>query len=340
MKNETFLNELLEQMTVSGYEEPGQAVIRRHMEASSDEIRIDDMGDTICILNPGSETKILMTAHLDEIGLMVTAVNEQGRLLVIDRGGIVPSTYPGHRVKVMTPEGVIYGVVESYRDLFKKEELKTSDFLIDIGMDNKEEALRLVQPGSPIAFDADMKMMAGGRFSGRALDDRLGVFIIMEALKRAKERGCACGVYSAATVGEETTKNGAYWTASRVKPDLAIVVDVTYTSDCSGTNVADAGEVKLGAGPVLCNSPIVSKGLNCMMREAAVKAGITVQTEAASRLSYTDADRIHFASDGIPTVLVSIPLRYMHHPAEMADEKDVESCIALLTEFLLGYPIE
>ena len=338
MTDERFLEELLEAVTVSGFEEEGQAVVRKYMEPLADELRTDEIGDTVCVLNPESRLKILMTAHLDEMPLMVTAVNEQGRLLVIDRGVIIPANYPGHRVKVMTEQGPVFGVVESYRDLFKKEGgLKTSDFLVDIGVDSKEEACRLVNPGAPVILDTGMQKIAGGRFVSRALDDRLGVYIIMEAFKKAGKRGCTSGVYSAATVGEETTKNGACWTAARVKPDLAVVVDVTYTSDCLGMNAADSGEVRLGGGPVLCNSPIVSKRLNRMMRECASGIGIEVQTEAASRLSYTDADKIHFAGEGIPVVLVSIPLRYMHHPAEMADEKDVEGCIDLIAEFLVKY---
>ena len=224
MTDEVFLEELLGAVTVSGYEEEGQAVIRKYMEPLADEVRTDDIGDTVCVLGPDRDFRILMTAHLDEIGLMVTTVNERGRLQVIDRGGIVPATYPGHRVKVMTERGPVYGVVESYRDFFKKEGgLKTSDFLIDIGVDSKEEACELVEPGAPVVLDTGFCKAAGGRFLSRALDDRLGVFIIMEAFKKARKRGCACGVYSAATVGEETTKNGAYWTASRVKPDLSLI---------------------------------------------------------------------------------------------------------------------
>lgn len=338
MIDDIFLKELLETATVSGYEEAGGEIIRRHMEPVSDAVLRDDIGDTICVLNPDASPRILMTAHLDEIGLMVSAVTEKGRLTAVRRGGIIPAVYPGHQVLVMTENGPVCGVVESYRDFFqKKGGVDTKDLLIDIGADTKEDALALVEPGSPVVFDTGMRAMAGGRFSARALDDRLGVYIIMEALKRARERACTCGVYSAATVGEETTKNGAYWTACRVKPDLAIVVDVTYTCDCTGTSMAETGDVKLGGGPVLCNSPIVSKRLNRIMRTCADSAGIRVQTEAASALSYTDADKVHFAQEGIPVVLVSIPLRYMHHPAEVADEKDVEDCIALIAEFLARY---
>ena len=191
--------------------------------------------------------------------------------------------------------------------------------------------------GSPAVPDTHIRKMAGGRLTARALDDRAGVFIIMEAAKRARERGCKHGVYAAATVGEETTKNGAYWCSARIRPSLAIVVDVTYTGDCTGMDPSETGEIKLGAGPVLCNSPIVAKGLNRKMAECAEKAGIPVQWEAASRLSYTDADKIHFSNEGVPVVLVSLPLRYMHMPAEVADEQDIENCIELLATFLTEY---
>src|SRR5699024_5259810 len=169
---------------------------------------------------------------------------------------------------------------------------------------------------------------------------RIGVYIIMEALKRARERGCKAGVYAASTTGEETTKTGAYWCSTRIRPTLAIVVDVTYTSDCIGMNPAEMGTVELGKGPVLCNSPIVVKEWNQKLEDCAKEAGIPVQREAASRLSYTDADKIHFSNEGVPVVLVSIPLRYMHMPCEVADENDVENCIELIARFLTAYQAE
>ena len=162
-----------------------------------------------------------------------------------------------------------------------------------------------------------------------------GVNLLDHAKKLAKERGCKAGVYGASTTGEETTKTGAYWTSTRINPTMAIVVDVTYASDYNGMDPAETGTVLLGDGPVLCNSPIVVKALNAKMEECAKEAGIPVQREAASRLTYTDGDKIHFSNQGVPMVLVSIPLRYMHMPAEVADEKDVEGCIELIAEFLV-----
>lgn len=330
-----FLEKLLSSISVSGYEEPLQQVVEQEMAGYADEIRSDEMENRICVLNPQSSTRIMLSAHADEIGLMISNITEQGTLQVIDRGGIIPATYPGQQVCIRTNSGIVYGVVEAYRELFGKENLGTRDFVIDIGAESKEDAMKYVSQGDPIVLDTHIRPMANGRFSARALDDRLGVYIIMEALKRAKQRNCTAGVYAAATVGEETTKNGAYWASSRIHPSVAVVVDVTYTSDCLGMNPADAGTVELGKGPVLCYSPITAKGLNRKMQECAQKAGISIQWEAASRLSYTDADKIHFSCEGVPTVLVSIPLRYMHTPAEVADWKDVEGCIELLAAFLM-----
>ena len=335
--NETFLTNLLSSISVSGYEEPVQEVVEAEMKNYADEIRRDEMQNLTCVLNPDSDVRIMLSAHADEIGLMISNIREDGRLQVIDRGGIVPATYPGRQVRIKTKNGEVYGVVEAYRSLFKDENLGTKQFLIDIGAKDKEDALNYVSLGDPIVPDTPIRKLANGKFTARALDDRLGVYIIMEALKRSKELGCKVGIYAASTTGEETTKTGAYWTSSRIQPTMAIVVDVTYTSDCSGMDPAEMGTVCLGEGPVLCNSPIVVKALNEKMEECAKKAGISVQREAASRLSYTDGDQIHFSNQGVPMVLVSIPLRYMHMPAEVADEKDVEGCVELIAQFLAGY---
>lgn len=335
MKNQEFLYEILSQVSVSGNPQKLQYIIKHHMKMHADKVIKDEVGDTICILNPDSPNKILITAHADEIGLVITSITKEGMLTAAARGGIIPHTYPGQQVQVATQKGILYGVVQETRELLKKPDLGASDFLIDIGASSEEEAALLTEPGDMVVVDTSIRKMTGGRFTARGLDDRLGVFIIMEALKRARERGCKKGVYCSATVGEETTKNGAYWSAARIEPQLAIVVDVTYTTDCLGMKEADAGRILLGGGPALCDSPIVPKELNVKLRACARAANIPVQLEVAGGMTHTDADKIHFCGPGIPTLLVSIPLRYMHSPAEVADEKDVENCIQLLTEFLM-----
>ena len=335
--NEAFLKDLLSAISVSGFEEPVQDVVEQELGACADEIRRDEMQNLVAVKNPGSQRRILLSAHADEIGLMVSNITAEGRLQAVRRGGIVPHTYPGHQVIVRTEQGEIYGAVEASRKLLKEPELMEKEFLIDIGADTKEEAERLVSIGDPVVQDTHIRRLAGGRFCARALDDRIGVYIIMEAFRRAAEQGCDLGIYAAATAGEETTKTGAYRAASRVKPELAIIVDVTYTSDCTGMDPAESGPVRLGGGPVLCHSPLVPRGLNRQLEAVGKELGIPVQWEVASDLSHTDGDKIHFANEGIPILLVSIPLRYMHMPAEVADERDVEGCIDLIAGFLMQY---
>ena len=201
--NENFLHALLGNISVSGYEEPVQDIVEEEMRDYVDEIRRDEMQNLTCILNPDSDVKIMLSAHADEIGLMISNIREDGRLQVIDRGGIVPATYPGQQVRIRTSNGEVYGVVEAYRNLFKEENLGTKHFLIDIGAKDRKDALKYVNLGDPIVRDTHIRKLTNGKFTARALDDRLGVYIIMEAIKRAKERGCKAGVYGTSTTGEE-----------------------------------------------------------------------------------------------------------------------------------------
>jgi endoglucanase len=226
--------------------------------------------------------------------------------------------------------------VANSRQIAKNKELEDSDLRIDIGAKDKEDALKYVELGDTVTFDTDVRELLNDRISGRALDDRLGAFIVMEALAAAKEKGAAVGCYAVATTGEETTGNGGYFSASRIKPNIAIAVDVTYTSDNCGISEAETGDISLGKGPVLCNNPSVHKKVNAQLRACAQKLGMAVQTEAASGRTGTDGDIMHKTGMGVPFALISIPLRYMHNPAEVGSLKDVQDCIDLLAEFFAG----
>ena len=333
MRDEKLLKELTQLWGVSGYEKEVRKYIEKEAAPYADEMLTDAMGNLIVKKNgtggPDSK-KIMYAAHMDEIGFMVKTIEADGRLRVCNLGW--NWTGSAYNSRVQFKNGTI-GVVSCMGSI-EEAANKAGKLYIDIGATSKEDALKYVNLGDPIVRDTHIRKLANGKFTARALDDRLGVYIIMEAMKRAKERGCKAGVYGASTTGEETTKTGAYWTSTRINPTMAIVVDVTYASDYNGMDPAETGTVLLGEGPVLCNSPIVVKALNEKMEECAKEAGIPVQREAASRLTYTDGDKIHFSNQGVPMVLVSIPLRYMHMPAEVADEKDVEGCIELIAQFL------
>lgn len=332
--NQELLLEMLSTPSVSGCETTLGKKLYDYAGTFAHQVRTDEIGDVVAVLNPESPLRVLLSGHMDEIGLMVTAVTEEGFLKVTRIGEIRTSTYPGHKVRVHTAGGVVYGSVVFTTDLAKKADLNTHDLSVDIGAKDKADALAHVALGDTVTFDTDCRELLNGRICGRGMDNRTGAFIALEAVRRAGELGCKVGAYGAATAGEETTMNGAYFVASRVKPTLAIAVDVTYTSDYPGVDIAPTGDVRVGGGPVLVNNPACHKKIQALLRKAAEKAGITVQLEAANGRTGTDGDTIHKTGEGVPFSLVSIPLRYMHTPAELGSLADIDQCVELLARFL------
>ena len=328
--NKEFLFEMLDTMSVSGHEIGLQKKVMGHMKPYAHEIRTDRTGNVICVLNPEAEFKVLLTGHIDEIGLVVTHIQGNGMVKVAKAGGIRPGVYPGHQVLIGQQK--IPGVVV-YNEAMKGD-IKDKDLIIDIGAKDAEDAKKFVEPGDPVHLHTYHLPLQNDLLCARAIDDRGGAFIVLEALKKAKEMGCKIGVYCATTVGEETTMRGAYWAASRVKPDVAIAVDVTYAQDYPGTDPAESGDVKLGGGPVICNSSIANKKVNDLLKACAKKAEIPYQVETFQGRTGTDADKMHQSGEGVVTALVSLPLRYMHSPGEVCHLSDIQHTINLLANFL------
>lgn len=331
--NKEFLYTLLDSMSVSGHEIALQKKVIAEMTPYCDCIRTDYTGNVISILNPDAPFKVMLAAHIDEIGLIVTHIQENGLLRVSRSGGIRPSTYPGHQVVVHGYAGTVYGTV-IYSKAVDKADLKANELYIDIGAKDAEDARKYVQEGDPVHQHTYHQEMLNGFLSARAVDDRGCAFIILEALKLAKERGCKIGVYAATTVGEETTMRGAYWAGANIQPDVAIAVDVTFASDYPGTDDADSGHVALGKGPVICNSSIANRKVNNLLKVCATAKGIPYQVESYMGSTHTDADKLHFSGTGVTTALLSLPLRYMHSPSEVCHMDDIENTIKLLAEFL------
>ena len=331
--NKEFLYTLLDSMSVSGHEISLQKKVIEEMKPYADEIRTDYTGNVISILNPDAPFKVMLAAHIDEIGLIVTHIQEDGLLRVAKSGGIYARTYPGHQVVVHGFGGTVYGTVVNNKDM-DKADLKDGDLYIDIGAKDAAEARNYVQEGDPIHLNTYHREMLGGFLSARAVDDRGCAFIILEALKKARAMGCKIGVCAATTVGEETTMRGAYWAGSALQPNVAIAVDVTYASDYPGTDPKDSGSVKLGRGPVLCNSSIANRKVNELLKTCAREKNIPFQMESYMGRTGTDADKIHFTGTGVTTALVSLPLRYMHSPSEVCHLDDIQHSIDLLAQFL------
>ena len=331
--NKEFLYTLLDSMSVSGHEIPLQKKVIEEMTPCCDGIRTDYTGNVISILNPDAPFKVMLAAHIDEIGMIVTHIQEDGLIRVARAGGIRPRNYPGHQVVIHGHGGTIYGSVVNNNDMDKKD-LKADELYVDIGAKDAADARKYVQEGDPIHPNTYHQELLNNHLAARGVDDRGCAFIILEALKRAREMGCKIGVYAATTVGEETTMRGAYWAASAVKPDVAIAVDVTFASDYPGVDSKEAGLVKLGRGPVICHGSITNPKVIRLLKTCAADRDIPYQVEAYMGSTYTDADKMHFTGTGVVTALLSLPLRYMHSPSEVCHLDDVENTIRLLAEFL------
>ena len=189
--------------------------------------------------------------------------------------------------------------------------------------------------GDSVCSDSEIRELMNDRISARALDDKSGAFVILEAAKKAAENGASCGIYANTTVGEECNGRGAYTSGRQFAPKCAIVVDVTYASDAPGIEHGRNGEIRLGKGPVLCRSGVTNKKMNALLEEIAKEKEIPLQYEVAGEDTYTDGDDLLKTGLGIPLALVSIPLRYMHSSVEIGDWKDLQYCIDLIAEFLM-----
>lgn len=329
--NQSFLYQILNQVSVSGHEFTLQKYIMDEMKDECDACLKDHTGTLIHVHQPKQENKILLCAHVDEIGFYVENITNDGFLKLSKAGGIHPILYLGTHVQIKHGDQIVPGCIITNSNLEKNNNLTADQLLVDIGTSSKEESMRYIKIGDPVCAATSYQELANNRLCARALDDRIGAFIILEALKKAKQYGCENGIYAATTVGEETTMRGANATTRMVSPNCAVIVDVTFASDYP--NAVIVGDIQLGKGAVLCNSSIVNQKLNQKMEQIANQYNLPIQWESAPGRTGTDGDIIH-VNKGIPTVLVSIPLRYMHSSVEVVDLNDVEVCIELIARFL------
>ena len=335
--NKEFLKEMLNTVSVTGNEEALQQKIIDYSKSFADKLMVDPMSNVISVVNPKADFRIMLCGHADEIGFRVTYVDDGGFIHVQRAGGVNPKLYVGYPMQIIHEENGKYnkinGVGVYTRDLLKKSEFDESDLLIDIGANSKEEALKLVSVGDSVCADTVVRELLNDNFSCRALDDKSGAFTVIEAGRKAKEKGSDNGIYVNTSTGEESSGRGAYFASEGIKPDCAVIVDVTWGSDYPGTDKGTTGDIKVGGGPVLCLSGMVNKKLNALMQEIAREKNIPLQYEIAGGRTATDGDTIAFTGNGVPIVLVSIPERYMHSSVEVTSWKDIEQCIELIAEF-------
>jgi putative aminopeptidase FrvX len=336
------LHRLLTAPGPPGHESLPARVWREAAEEFADEVTTDKLGSTVARVGGRGDTPLMVVVgHIDEIGLLVSHVSDKGYLHVVQSGGWDAQILVGQRVQVFTRDGVVPGVVgRKPPHLTDAEERKKAVELkklhVDIGAKNGDEARSMVSPGDQVLIAAEPLDLPNGRLASRALDNRLGVFVAIEVARRVKEAGGGAGpVAGVAGVQEEIGAHGARVMAYGLEPDLAVVVDVTHASDAPGVDPGELGDHGLGSGPVITRGAVVSRAVNDLLDEVAAAEGIECSTEAAGRQTGTDADVIHFSRGGVPTAVVSIPLRYMHSPVELVDLADVEATIKLLTALAL-----
>jgi endoglucanase len=290
-------------------------------------------------VNPDGAPTIMLAGHIDEIGVIVTYIDDEGFVYIAPIGGWDSQVLVGQRIRLIGSDRHVYGVVgKKPIHLIKQEDrekaTRFADLWIDIGAASREEAEKLVSVGDAGVVDSRSIELPNGRLVSRSIDDRIGAFTVLEAARRYAETPAAARVIAVATTQEEIgyRGGGALVCASCLNPSMAIAVDVTFATDHPGIEKKELGEASLGGGPVLTRGSIISPVVLRLLRESAGKNDIPYALHAAGRETSTDADAIHIAREGIATALVSIPNRYMHSPNEMISLDDVDRAATLIAE--------
>ncbi len=335
-KTPGLLDKLLRAPGPSGYETKAAEVWRD--AASFATLSTDGIGSSVARI--GEVAPLLaVVGHIDEIGLVVRHIDEKGILWFAPIGGWDPQILVGQRVEVQGSGGPVPGVV-GRKPLHlldadqRKKVVEMKSLHIDIGAAGHDDAASMVRIGDPVVIASEPLGLAGERTVSRSMDNRLGAYVTLESLRRCHEQGDLKGSFAAiAAVQEEIGLFGARTSAFAVEPDLAIVVDVTHATDAPGIDEKELGSHPLGSGPVIYRGATLSPKVSELLVAAAEEAGVEYTIGATGNSTSTDADAVQFARSGIPTGLVSIPLRYMHSPVEMVDLGDVEATVTLITAF-------
>ncbi|HYF25878.1 MAG TPA: M42 family metallopeptidase [Baekduia sp.] len=334
------LRDLLTATGPSGYETAPSAVLRRHAEAFGAEVTVDAMGNTFAkVAGTGDGPALAVVGHADEIGLVVTHIDDDGFLWFTGVGGWDPQILVGQRVVLTTRDGVVPGVlgrkpIHLLDEEERKRVPKLKDLHIDIGAKDGDEARSRVRVGDTAVVAAEPLELPNDRVVSRAMDNRLGCFVALEAARLVAERGGAPGpVIAVAAVQEEIGCFGAGAAAFGLQPDVAIVVDVTHETGAPGIDHKQEGKHGFGSGPVLERGSIINPHVFERLHDAAEAEGIPFTVAASGGRTYTDADSVHLSRQGIPTGLVGLPLRYMHSPVEMVSLDDVHGAAKAIAAF-------
>ncbi len=345
MRDESFqfLRTLVNTPSPVGHETRGQRVWLDYAKPFADETFSDAYGNVVAVLNKGGSPRLMLAGHADEIAMSVNYITEEGFIYVRKMGGIDPAITKAQRVIIHTRTGPVKGVVGNVAPHLTKTEEdrkppKIHEIFIDIGATGKKDALKLVRVGDPITLNDEFELLRNDLAVARAFDNRIGTFAVAETLRLlAGQRGkLRAEILAVSNVMEETGLFGARQIAYALKPDAALVVDVTHATDYPTVSKEQHGDVKIGSGPTLTHGGCNHPEMVARLEKIAERQKIKLQHEAISATSGTDTDVIFWTRGGIPSALISLPNRYMHSPVELVSLNDLEKIPELMAAFALS----
>jgi putative aminopeptidase FrvX len=337
-----FLFRLLETPSPSGYEQPIQRLVREYLGPIADTVTTDSHGNVIGSKNAGAATRMLLAGHCDQIGLIVQYIDGDGFISVQPIGGWDPIQLVGARVTIWTAAGAVPGVmsrkpIHLLTDEERKQVPKMKDLWIDIGAADKADCEAVVRVGDCVTLELEARELRNGRVCSVAMDDKVGLWVVLEAFRRAVAAGpLPCGLFVASTVQEEIGLRGAQTSSHGVDPHVAIAVDVTHATDCPTIDKKSEGDVALGRGPVVFRGPNMNPHVVERLLAAGKAHDIPVQPAASGRATPTDANVLQTTRSGVATGLVSVPNRYMHSAVETVALADADRAADLLAAFVRG----
>lgn len=332
-----FLRQYMETACPSGFEEGASRVWRKEADRFADRTWVDAHGNSFALVNEGGSPRVMLAGHADEIGLMITYIDDKGYLSFTGIGGWDPQVLPGQRVQIQGKDGAVLGVIgrkpiHLLKDDERKKVVKLEDLWIDIGAKDKEEAASLVEIGDPAVLDYSFAKLRHELVVARGFDDRVGAFVVLEAARLLVEMNPKAAIYAVATVQEEVGLRGARTSAFGIEPQVGIAVDVGFATDTPGMEPEKkkVGEVTMGKGPIIARGPNINPALFKLFVETAKEKDIPYQLEGAPRGTGTDANAIQLTRAGVATGLISVPNRYMHSPCEVVHLGDLENIAKLI----------
>lgn len=344
MDSNTFLYKYLNNASPTGFEASGQQIWLDYIKPFADQTFTDNYGTAVAVINPEAEYKMVIEAHADEISWFVNYINSDGYIYVRRNGGSDHMIAPSMRVNIHTDGGVVPGVfgwpaIHVRKD--GKEDTPTLDnIFIDVGARSADEVSEMgIHVGCVITFKDELMELNGKFYSGRALDNRIGGYMIAQVAKRLKEEKVKLpfGLYVVNAVQEEIGLRGAQMIAEKIKPNVAVITDVCHDTTAPMYNKITSGEQVAGKGPVLTYGASVHKKLLDLIIATAKAKEIPFQRSAASRATGTDTDAFAYSNAGVPSALISLPLKYMHTTVETASIADIEEVIRLMFEFVKSF---